>query len=226
MIRYPIQQWGDPELISWGIDPETGEEIDHSGAIDITSNSGGSSGSSSSDSIPIGIILPYAGSTETIPAGYLICNGNEVSRSAFPDLFTAIGTTYGEGDTTTTFNLPNIGFIEGGEIPVYGNGKTLAHTDGTNLFAPKSTSTSAIGYNTSSYGQNVGDANSASAGTFTTKMAVGVATKTKLGNNLQNSGLVANIPSSNIHIKYIIKALNVGGIAPVTPGEGNIIWVG
>jgi hypothetical protein len=46
--------------------------------------------------------LPYGGTAETIPAGYLICNGNEVSRSTFPDLFTAIGTTYGEGDGSST----------------------------------------------------------------------------------------------------------------------------
>jgi microcystin-dependent protein len=40
------------------------------------------------------------------PAGYLKCNGAAVSRSAYADLFAAIGTTYGAGDGSTTFNVP------------------------------------------------------------------------------------------------------------------------
>lgn len=50
--------------------------------------------------------MPFAGST--VPAGYLPCDGSEVSRTAYAELFTAIGTTYGSGDGGTTFNVPDI----------------------------------------------------------------------------------------------------------------------
>lgn len=53
-----------------------------------------------------GIILPFAGST--IPDGYLACNGAAISRTTYANLFAAIGTTYGSGDGSTTFNLPNL----------------------------------------------------------------------------------------------------------------------
>lgn len=42
------------------------------------------------------------------PAGYLVCNGTAVSRSGYPALFTALGTLYGPGNGSTTFNLPNM----------------------------------------------------------------------------------------------------------------------
>ena len=58
------------------------------------------------DTIAVGIILPFAGNG-AIPNGYLLCDGSAVSRTMFPDLFTAIGTTYGSGDGSTTFNLPD-----------------------------------------------------------------------------------------------------------------------
>lgn len=45
--------------------------------------------------------------TGTAPAGYLLCNGQAVSRSTYSALFTVLGTTYGAGDGSTTFNLPD-----------------------------------------------------------------------------------------------------------------------
>ncbi|HAX91245.1 MAG TPA: hypothetical protein DCY07_03430, partial [Rhodospirillaceae bacterium] len=45
--------------------------------------------------------------TETVPAGYLECRGQAVDRVAYADLFAVIGTTYGVGDGSTTFNLPD-----------------------------------------------------------------------------------------------------------------------
>ena len=55
---------------------------------------------------PAGIVMPFAGSTA--PQGYLLCDGSAVSRSEYADLFTAIGTTYGAGDGSTTFNVPDL----------------------------------------------------------------------------------------------------------------------
>lgn len=55
---------------------------------------------------PAGAIFAFGGSAT--PAGYLACNGTAVSRTTYADLFSAIGTTWGAGDNTTTFNVPNL----------------------------------------------------------------------------------------------------------------------
>lgn len=52
-----------------------------------------------------GQIITYAGTTA--PSGYLACDGSAVSRTTYANLFAVIGTTYGEGDGSTTFNLPD-----------------------------------------------------------------------------------------------------------------------
>lgn len=56
-------------------------------------------------SLPAGIVLDFAGSVA--PTGYLLCFGQAVSRATYSALFAAIGTTYGAGDSTTTFNVPD-----------------------------------------------------------------------------------------------------------------------
>lgn len=61
---------------------------------------------------PTGAITMFGGSTA--PDGYLLCDGGAVSRSTYSDLFTAIGTTYGIGDGSTTFNVPDLK----GRVPV------------------------------------------------------------------------------------------------------------
>lgn len=55
--------------------------------------------------MPTGSIIPYAGSMA--PAGYLLCDGSAISRSTYSALFAIIGTTYGEGDGNSTFNIPS-----------------------------------------------------------------------------------------------------------------------
>ena len=57
-------------------------------------------------SVPSGTIIHYAG--RTVPSGWLIANGGAVSRTTYANLFSAIGTTYGTGDGSSTFNLPNL----------------------------------------------------------------------------------------------------------------------
>lgn len=57
-------------------------------------------------SAPAGSMLPFAGSAA--PVGWLLCYGQAVSRATYSVLFTAISTTYGSGDGSTTFNLPDL----------------------------------------------------------------------------------------------------------------------
>lgn len=56
--------------------------------------------------IPVGTVIWSA--NPAVPSGYLPCNGAAVGRATYPELFAAIGTTYGSGDGSTTFNLPNL----------------------------------------------------------------------------------------------------------------------
>ena len=93
----------------------------------------------SADKLPVGTII-WSGNASA-PAGYLLCNGSAVGRDTYPELFAAIGTTYGDGDGSTTFNLPNLigRFLEGastaGTVKAAGlpniSGSVTFHNGGT-----------------------------------------------------------------------------------------------
>ncbi len=68
---------------------------------------------------PTGSVTQYAGSSA--PTGWMFCDGAAVSRTTYAALFAVIGTTFGSGDGTTTFNLPDLK----GRVPV---GKAVAGT--------------------------------------------------------------------------------------------------
>lgn len=73
-----------------------------------------------------GTILSW--STASVPTGFLECDGSAVSRSTYSALFSAIGTTYGSGDGSSTFNLPNLqDKVQVGKS----SGKALASTGGS-----------------------------------------------------------------------------------------------
>ena len=76
--------------------------------------------------LPAGTIIS-SGCSST-PTGYLYCNGSAVSRTTYANLFSAIGTTYGAGDGSTTFNLPNYSnynFVTSATVSVKGNGNAI-----------------------------------------------------------------------------------------------------
>lgn len=82
---------------------------------------------------PPGTIKQFAGSVA--PIGWLVCDGTTVSRTTYPDLFSTIGTAYGNGDGVSTFGLPDLR----GRIPV-GQGShsdvgTLGNNEGSSLSA-------------------------------------------------------------------------------------------
>lgn len=91
-----------------------------------------------------GMVIPFAGTSA--PTGFLMCGGQAVSRSTYSDLFAVIGTTYGVGDGSSTFNLPDLqGRVVAGKDDMSGssanrltdavtgglNGDTLGDTGGT-----------------------------------------------------------------------------------------------
>jgi microcystin-dependent protein len=78
--------------------------------------------------MPIGAILPYGGSSA--PSGYLLCNGSAVSRTTYANLFAIISTTFGAGDGSTTFNLPDLRQRFPLGKAASGTGSTLGGTGG------------------------------------------------------------------------------------------------
>ena len=81
-----------------------------------------------------GTILPW--STSSVPTGFLECAGAAVSRTTYSDLFGVIGTTYGTGDGSSTFNLPNLA----DNVAVgKSNNKALASTGGANTVSSTGT---------------------------------------------------------------------------------------
>lgn len=114
----------------------------------------------SSQLLPPGAVLPFAG--ETPPTGWLVCDGSAVSRSTYAELYAYIGTLYGAGNGSTTFNLPDLRnqFVRGSSStrPV-GNTESdqlgsHSHTGSTNTTGnhTHSGSTDTTGEHTHKYG--------------------------------------------------------------------------
>lgn len=82
-----------------------------------------------SEAAPSGAMMLYGGTAA--PTGWLLCDGTAVSRTTYADLFTAIGTAFGVGDGSTTFNVPDLR----GQFPLgkaaSGTGSTLGGTGGS-----------------------------------------------------------------------------------------------
>lgn len=105
-----------------------GQHTDANDAIEALQAKVGVNGSAITTSLdykvtvlsPSGLVSMFAGSTA--PTGWLICDGTAISRSTYAELFAAIGVTYGAGNGSTTFNLPNLK----GRVPV---GRDAAQTE-------------------------------------------------------------------------------------------------
>ena len=82
------------------------------------------------EGIPTATIIEWSDSS--IPSGFLECDGSAVSRTTYSALFTIIGTTYGAGDGSSTFNLPD---LQDNVIIGKSNNKTLGSTGGANATA-------------------------------------------------------------------------------------------
>ena len=82
------------------------------------------------EGIPTATIVPW--SSASVPSGFLECDGSAVSRTTYATLFGIVGTTYGVGDGSTTFNVPDLADnVPVGKSP----GKSLASTGGANTVA-------------------------------------------------------------------------------------------
>ena len=80
--------------------------------------------------MPVGSVIPFAGASSP-DASWLVCDGSAVSRTTYASLFAVLGTTYGVGDGSTTFNLPNMkGRVPVGVDPTDGDFDNLGDSGG------------------------------------------------------------------------------------------------
>ena len=82
------------------------------------------------EGIPTATIVPW--SSASVPTGFLECNGQAVSRSTYSALFAIVASTYGGGDGSSTFNVPN---LQDNVAVGKSNNKALASTGGANTVA-------------------------------------------------------------------------------------------
>ena len=162
--------------------------------------------------IPIGTVIPFSGNG-VIPSGYLLCNGAAVGRSAYSKLFETIGTTYGEGDGVSTFNLPDLTdkFIEGSSVAgtvkqsglpnikgAFGRHETVSANG-----AFVATTNSSVSENMSQGGRRTNDAMdfNAAKGTYTTTGSIMAEADSPYGKS-------DTVQPPALTMRYIIKAFN------------------
>ena len=125
----------------------------------------------------------WAWGSSSIPYGWLLCDGSAVSRTNYKALFNAIGTSYGSGDGSTTFNLPNGRIAVANSIQCKGNGLTIGLTSGGSNFGLLGIQTNprGIGGYLNAYGTNANTTGQGDTG-ITASARVGLTTdKTKSG---------------------------------------------
>ena len=169
-----------------------------------------------------GVIQMYAGSSA--PNGWLICNGQAVSRTTYAALYAVIGTTYGAGDGSTTFNVPNlvnktvrgastVGSTGGSDTVTLSTANMPAHTHGVGSLATASggahTHTIAS-YKSGSLSGSISYIETSSRGAISTMSGVinsaGAHTHTISGATASvGSGSAVTITNPYVMLHYIIK---------------------
>lgn len=156
-----------------------------------------------------GMIYSFGGNF--VPEGFLPCNGAAVSRTVYSRLFNVIGTTWGAGDGSTTFNLPNcpnMRIVRGTSLPIAGNGYGLTLDNGTYFFSISQDAASSSTAIAAARPQGV------PIGTATTRLedtvakVLGVPTVDRIvsvSQGLEKTGLITYLGNSvqvNLFIKY------------------------
>ena len=154
---------------------------------------------------PSGTIITFAGSTA--PAGYLECNGQAVDRTTYAALFAVVGTAFGVGDGSTTFNVPDLrgefvrgwddgrGIDSGRAFASTQNSQNLAH--GHNLTDPGHSHTGTFSDDTSAVAAGGASAGGAPSAATTNSEVTGI--------TVQNSGGSEARPR-NIALLFCIKS--------------------
>ena len=174
----------------------------------------GGGGEESGGIAPTGSITMWAGAVASPPAGWLTCNGANVSRTTYSELFDVVGTAWGAGDGSTTFTLPNLL----NRFPVgAGNTYALAATGGSaNAIVVSHTHTANSAVTDAGHshpvpaGDQLGGPNAGYAGSFniqgyypSASNTTGITVATTI-DTAGSSGTNANLPPY-VAVGYIIK---------------------
>ncbi len=164
-----------------------------------------------------GMVMPYAGSSA--PTGFLLCGGQAVSRTTYSDLFAVVGTTYGVGDGSSTFNLPDLqGRVVAGKDDMSGssanrltdavtgglNGDTLGDTGGTESHTLTSAQSGLVGH---THGVSASLEAVTGGGTSTTGVDTGESAFQ--GNNASNNTSMINVSISAVASADASEAHNI-----------------
>ena len=157
--------------------------------------------------VPAGMIMAFAGTSDNIPDGWLLCDGSAISRSEYSNLYSAIGVSWGTGDNSTTFNLPDL------------RGMFLRGVSGDSGNDPDAASRTLLKNNGGNTGNNVGSYQKDAIRNITGKIdGVGLSAATGA------SGAFKGISSSNLapnHISAAGGAFNFDASRVVPVGSDN-----
>ena len=154
--------------------------------------------------IPTATIVPW--SKSSVPSGFLECNGAAVSRSTYSDLFSAIGTTYGAGDGSSTFTLPDLQ----DNVAIGKSGtKALASTGGANTVASSGSVSGTVGDTALTIAQLPSH----------THNPVSVTLNTSVGGDPGNSPIISGIRGSNIAVNAATPLAGTGTAANAGSGD-------
>lgn len=154
--------------------------------------------------IPIGSCLPYTGATA--PAGYLLGDGAAVSRTTYATYFALVGTLYGTGDGTTTFNVPQLQrrvVVGAGGAGTLVLANTVAATGGTETVTLDITQIPAHTHNA----QQTTAASTWTAGGLSGWVNPGISTPTLTTTTSSGGGLAHNNMQPSIVLNMIIRVL-------------------
>jgi len=138
--------------------------------------------------IPAGTIMAYGGASA--PTGYLLCDASAVSRTTYARLFAAVGTAFGTGDGSTTFNVPDLR----DKVPLGkgSNNATLGTTTGSAGASSVLTSASKTGVTTAASNTGTGNTGTGNTGTSTSGASGVSITGATDGSGVTITGSTAN----------------------------------
>jgi microcystin-dependent protein len=136
--------------------------------------------------IDTSIILLYSGNSA--PSGYLLCNGQAISRTNYSNLFNLIGTTYGSGDGSLTFNIPNLN----GFFPIMG--PSLGSTGGSKIITLNQLPSHTHGASNLSIGDHTHSLNFGSSPDYI--YDINTSSNTADGSGLYRRSTTGDLPSS------------------------------
>jgi microcystin-dependent protein len=176
--------------------------------------------------IPIGVIEAFGGTTA--PTGWLICDGSQVSRTTYADLYAVIGNNFGSGNGTTTFHLPDLRgrFVRGrangqttdpdraGRTALNSGGNTGDNVGSAQAYATARPSNAFVtGNESANHTHPQTEARGATGGSFLAATQVATTAGNNVSTGIQSSNHTHTVTSGgdnetrpiNVYVNYIIK---------------------